>query len=143
MWQKNLQGLPFYCKDRYFQPNNNRRNFKINNCPLKCNSKRVVYLSEFKKCKNLHIGKALSKFRMRLNNHKKVHKSFKTKKRGTQKLFHGHYIQDDYEGKDGWQFMIIDQCTANAEITKREVYWQHCQKMFLPNGLNEDEESCF
>ena len=71
MWQKNLPGLPFYCKDRYFQPNSNRRNFKINNCPLKCNSKRVVYLSEFKKYKNLHVGKALSKFRMRLNNHKK------------------------------------------------------------------------
>ena len=56
---------------------------------------------------------------MRLNNHKKVHKSFKTKKRGTQKLFHGHYIKDYYEGKDSWQFMIIEQCTANAEITKR------------------------
>ena len=39
--------------------------------------------------------------------------------------------------------MIIDKGTANAEITKSEVYWQHCQKTFLPNGLNEDEESCF
>ena len=37
---------------------------------------------------------------MRLNNDKSAHKSFKTKKRGTQKLFHGYYIQDDHEEKD-------------------------------------------
>ena len=37
---------------------------------------------------------------MRLNNYKSAHKSFKTKKPKTQKLFHGHYIQDDHEGKD-------------------------------------------
>ena len=45
---------------------------------------------------------------MRLNNYKSAHKSFKTKKRETQKLFHGHYIQDDHEGKDDWQFTLID-----------------------------------
>ena len=31
-------------------------------------------------------------------------------------LFHGHYMQDDHEGKDDWQFMLIDQCTTNAEL---------------------------
>ena len=25
---------------------------------------------------------------------------------------------------------------------KREVYWQHRLKVFLPNGLNDCEESC-
>ena len=42
---------------------------------------------------------------MRLNNYKSAHKSFKTKKRETQKLFHGYYVQDDHEGKDDWQFI--------------------------------------
>ena len=37
---------------------------------------------------------------MRLNNYKSAHKSFKTKKRETQKLFHGHHIQNDHEGKN-------------------------------------------
>ena len=60
----------------------------------------------------------------------------------TQKLFHGHYIQDDHEGKDDWQFTLIDQCTTNAELRKREVYWQHRLKTFFPNGLNVREESC-
>ena len=45
-----------------------------------------------------------------------------------QKLFHGHYIQDDHEGKDDWQFTLIEQCTTNAELRKRELYWQHCFK---------------
>ena len=77
---------------------------------------------------------------MRLNNYKSAHKSFKTKKRETQKLFHGHYIQDDHEGKDDWQFTL-----TNALLMLnlgREVYWQHRLKTFYPNGLNEREESC-
>ena len=79
---------------------------------------------------------------MRLNNYKSAHKSFKTKKRETQKLSHGHYIQDDHEGKDDWQFMLNDQCTTNADLRKKEVYWQHRLKTFFPNGLNEREKSC-
>ena len=67
---------------------------------------------------------------------------FKTKKREAQKLFYGHYIQDDHEGKDNWQFTLIDQCTTNAELRKRELYWQHRLKTFFPNGLNKREESC-
>ena len=107
MWEKNLPGLPIYCKYRYIQPLN---------CPLNCNSKKVIYLSECKKCKNPYVGKAQTKFRMRLNNYKSAHKSFKTKKRETQKLFHGHYIQDDHEGKDDWQFTLTDQCTLMLNL---------------------------
>ena len=116
--------------------------FKINKGPLNCNSWKVIYLSECKKCKNPYVGKAQTKFRVKLNNYKSAHKSFKTKKRETQKLFHGHYIQDDHEGKDDWQFTLIDQCTTNAELRKRELYWQHRLKMFFPNSINEREESC-
>ena len=68
---------------------------------------------------------------MRLSNYKSAHKYFKTKKQGTQKLFHMHYIQDVLEGKDYWQFTIIDQCTTNAELMKRDVYWQHRLQTFF------------
>ena len=37
---------------------------------------------------------------MRLNNYKTAYKSFKTKNRETQKLFHEYYIQDHHGGKD-------------------------------------------
>ena len=79
---------------------------------------------------------------MRLNNHKSAHKSFKIRKRETEKLFDGDYIQDGHEGKDDWQFTLIDQCTTNAELRKRDVYWHHRLKTFFPNGLKEREESC-
>ena len=62
-----------------------------------------------------------NKIFMGLNNYKSAHKSFKSEKRETQKLFHGHYIQDDHEGKDNWQFRLIDQCTTNAKLRKREL----------------------
>ena len=93
------------------------------------------------RCKNPNVGKAQTKFCIWLNNYKSAHKSVKTKKQETQK-FHGHYIQDDCEGKDDWQFTLIDQCTTNAELRKREVYWQYHLKTFFPTGLNELEVSC-
>ena len=108
-----------------FSPITTDETFKINKGPLSCNSKKVIYLSECKKCNNPYVGKAQAKFCMRLNNYKSAHKSCKTKKRETKKKFHGHYIQDDHEGKDDWQFTLFDQCTTNAELRKREVYWQH------------------
>ena len=59
---------------------------------------------------------------MRLSNYKSALKSFKIRKLETEKLFHGHYMQGDHKGKEDWQFMLIDQCTTNAELRKREVY---------------------
>lgn len=36
-----------------------------------------------------------------------------------KKLFHRNYIQEDQEGKEHWQFTIIDQCLTNSELTKK------------------------
>ena len=123
-----------------FKPIAANETFKINKGSLNCISKKVPYL-ECKICKNPYVGKVQTKFCMRLNNYKSAHKSFKTRKQETQKLFHRHYIQDDHEGKDDLQFTLIDQDTNNAELSNREIYWQYF-KMFFPNGLNEREESC-
>ena len=79
---------------------------------------------------------------MRLNNYESSNKSFKTKKRETQKLFHGHYVLDNHEGKDDWQSTLVVQCLTNPELRKREVYWQHRLKTFFPNDLNERKGSC-
>ena len=64
---------------------------------------KVVCLSELKKCKNSYLGKVRRKCRLRLNNYKSAHKSFKNKIRGTGNLFHEHYIQNEHEGKDNWR----------------------------------------
>ena len=140
--KRNYQVCQFIVNTDTFSPITTDETFKINKGPLNCNSKKVVYLSECKKCKNPYVGKAQTKFCLRLDNYKSAQKSFKTKKRETQKVFHGHYIQDDHEGKGDWQFMLTDQCTTNAELRKSELYWQHCFKTFFPNSLNECEESC-
>ena len=109
---------------------------KISKGPLNCNSKAVVYLSECKKCRNLYVGKTETKFSVRLNNYKSAHQSFKTKKQGTQKLFHRYYLQDNYEGKDNWHFTTNNQSTANTKLYL-EVYVQHRLNTFFPNGLNK------
>ena len=83
-----------------FCPITTDETLKINKGPSNCSSKKAVYFSEFKKCKNPCVSKAQTKFCMKLNSYKSAHKSFKSKKQGTQKLFHGHYVQDDHEGKD-------------------------------------------
>ena len=120
--------------------------FKIIKGPLTCNSKKVVNLLECKKCKcknvNPNVGKLQTNFRMKLNNYKSTHKSFKTKRPEIQKLFHGHYIQDNHESKNNWLFTLTDQCSTNAKLRKREFYWQHRLETFFTNGLNEREESC-
>ena len=94
--KRNFQVCQFIVNTDNFSPVTADETFEINKGPLNCNSKKVAYLSEFKKCKNPYVGKAQTKFRMSLNNYKSVDKSFKTKKRETQKLFHGYYIQDVY-----------------------------------------------
>ena len=75
-----------------FSPIPTDETFKIKKGPLKCNSKNVVYLLEWKKCQNPYLRKTRTKFRMRLNNYKSANKSFRTKKKEIQKLFHEHYV---------------------------------------------------
>ena len=140
--KRNCQFRQFITNTDTFIPVATDKTFKISKDPLNCNSKKVFSHSECKKCKKLYVGKAQTKFHMRLNNYKSTHNFFKAKKQGTQKLFHGHYIQDGHEGKDDWQVKINGQCTTNAEIRKREVHWQDTLKTLFPNGFSERKESC-
>lgn len=79
------------------------------------NLKKVVYLSECKNLKNPYVDKTQAKFLMKLNDCKSPHKSFKTKKPGTQRLFRGHDNEDNHAGKDDWIFVIIDHCTTKLD----------------------------
>ena len=70
--------------------------FKIQSGPLNCNSEKVLYLLRCKICDdNPYVGKAKTKFRLRLINYKSKHRSFRKGKQNVpQKRFHSHYIQD-------------------------------------------------
>ena len=114
--KRNCQVCQFIVNTDTFSSIITDETFKINKGPLNCDTKKVDFLSEFKKCKTPYVGKVQTKFCMSLNNYKSAHISFKTKKRETQKVFHGHYIQDDHKGKDDWQLTLIDQIITNAEL---------------------------
>ena len=64
--KRNCQLCQFIVNTDTFSPITTGETFKINKDPLNCNSKKVIYLSECKKCKNPYVGKAQTKFRMRL-----------------------------------------------------------------------------
>ena len=84
--KRNCQVYQFVVNTDTFSPVATDETFKINKGPLNCNSKKFVYLSECKKCKNPYVGKALTKFHMRLNNYKSAHKLFKIKKPGAETI---------------------------------------------------------
>ena len=67
--KRNCQVYQFIVNTDTFSPIITDETFKIDKGPLDFNSKKVVYLSECKKCKNSYVGKARTKFCMRLNNY--------------------------------------------------------------------------
>ena len=77
--KRNCQVCQFVVNKDIFSPITTDETFKINKVPLNCNSKKVVYLSECKKCKNPYVGKTQKRNCMRLNNYKSAHKSFITR----------------------------------------------------------------
>ena len=77
--KRNCQVCQFIVNTDTFSPITTDETFKINKGPLNCNSKKVVYLSERKKCKNPYVGKTQKRNCMRLNNYKSAHKSFITR----------------------------------------------------------------
>ena len=68
--KRNCYICQFIANTDNFSPTATDEIFKVNKGPLNCNSKKAVYLSEFKKCKNRYAAKAQTKFCMRLNDYK-------------------------------------------------------------------------
>ena len=66
--------------------------FKIQSGPLNCNSEKALYLLGCKICDDTpYVGKAKTKFRLRFNNYKSKHRSFRKGKQNVpQKRFHSH-----------------------------------------------------
>ena len=72
--KRNCQVCQFTVNTDTFSPITTDETFKINKGLFNCNSKKVIYLSECKKNgKKTEVGKAQTKFRMRLNNYKSAH----------------------------------------------------------------------
>ena len=113
--------------------------FKIQSGTLNYNSEKVLYLLRYKSCDDTpYVGKAKIKFRLRFNNYKSKHGSFRKGKQNLpQKRFNSHYIQDCHRGIDDWQVTLFQTCETHKELKERETFWQHKSKTFCPVGVNE------
>ena len=54
----------------------------------------------------------------------------------SQAALHAHFARPDHNGFADMSFKIIDCADNLTEIKKRESFWQHRLKTFLPYGLN-------
>ena len=52
---------------------------------------------------------------------------------------HDHFNLPGHAGFSDFDFMIIDQGNCEADVRKREMFWQYKLNTFLPNGLNDRE----
>ena len=98
--------------------------FKIQSCPLKCYSEKVLYLLKCKVCgETPYVGKSKTKFRYRFNNYKSKHRAFRKENRKTpQKQFHDHRCLDGHLGTDDWDFTLFQQCETHKQLKERENF---------------------
>ena len=109
------------------------------------NSEKAIYLLRPKICDDTpYVGKAKTKFRLRFDNYKSKHRSFRKGNQNVpQKRFHSHYIQDCHRGIDDWEVTLYEKCETYKQLKERETFWQHKLKSFYPVGLNEKKEYLF
>ena len=65
------------------------------------------------------VGKAKTKFRVRFNNCKNAHNSYRKKRKVSQQRFHEHYGQHNHNGIDDWQFTLMEQCETQEQVKSR------------------------
>ena len=106
----NCQVCDFICNNNNFNTKACGEILKIKSGILDCNSPKVVYLLKCRVCGEApYAGKAKTNFRARFNNYKKVHRSYKIKRKVSQQRFHEHYGQHSHNGIDDWQFRLTEQ----------------------------------
>ena len=68
-----------------------------------------------------YVGKAKTKFRARFNNYER---SYRKKRKVSEKRFHEHYGQHIHNGIDDWQFTLIKQYETHEQLKERETFWR-------------------
>ena len=98
--------------------------FKIQGCPLSCNSEKVLYLLKCKVCDEAsYVGKAKTKFWYRFNNYKTKHRAFrKGNRKKPQELFNDHYCLDSHLKTGDWDFTLFEQCETQKQLKERESF---------------------
>ena len=92
-------------------------------------------------CGKQYSGSTVTKFRARANNYKSMHRNFRkeqmlSNQARNQKVFHEHYLQNDYNGNCDWEITIIDHAVAIKSLRQKELYWYHKLKTYASYSLN-------
>ena len=114
------------------------RSYKIRDHKLNCNSANVVYLLNCKACGVQYVGSCSTAFRLRFNNYKSCNNRHRAKKVPQQHL-HDHFDLPGHNGREDWEFILIDKGDSKSSVRQKEKFWQYKLKSFLPNGLNDRE----
>jgi hypothetical protein len=133
-----------------FISNVTNESFTIRKGPLDCNSKFVVYLVNCKVCSIQNVGSTITKYRIRMNNYKNVHRKYRLRwlegkpervKEGIicQEKFHKHFCSEGHTGIGDWEIILIDQASSEKSLRQKELFWQYKLQTFFPLGLNEIE----
>ena len=92
---------------------------------LDCNSSYVIYLNTCKTCKLQYVGSAKTPFRSRFHNYTSCFRKVQRNERNVpQTQFHKHFLADDHQGMDDWNITLIEQCSDEETLRKRESFWQ-------------------
>ena len=116
--------------------------FQIQTGLLNCNSEKVIY---FLGCNiyddTPYVRKAKTKFRLRFNNYKSEHRSFRKGKQNILKrCFHSHYIQDCHRCIDDRKVTLSEKFETHKKLKEGESFWQHKLKSFCPLALNKRKD---
>ena len=120
------------------------RDFIIN-FTLNCNSDHVVYLLSCAKCEMQYIGSTINKFRIRFNNHKSrlnAHRGLSADSKAKDDIVYKHFNQSDHNGLDEVRIQLIDKCSGEQQLRKREAQWAYRLRSIYPRGLNSDDFFC-
>ena len=122
------------------------RTFQIRAENLNCKSTGIVYLLQCKKCRIQNVGSTMPRFHLRVNTYRDHQKLYCRRKAANtlhkkpkvpQNDLHAHFEQDDHNGFSDYSFILIDQADNEADLRRRESFWQYRLETFTPQGLNK------
>ena len=131
------QICPSICKTKSFESSQTSEKYEIR-AHLDCDSVNAIYLVTCKTCHKQYVGSTV-KFRNRFNNYKSCFRKCSLGETAPQVSFHSHFLQEDHNGMEDWEFTLIDQSQNEQKLRMREDFWINKLQTFEPQGLNERE----
>ena len=90
-----------------------------------CNSEMIVYLVNCKCYQKQYLGSTSTKFKLIFNNYKSFHTIDSLNKSVPQESFHALFKEQNHNGMDDWEFILIDKAENMEQLRRREDFCQY------------------